>query len=159
MKITFEFDRLETISSMEQKMRNFIKFSYSWLSTDGEVLGHILAVTHFIISGVLYLLIIACHIVYPSTYFQIGVFVCVLIVWLQHILLKVCISVIAEKEFTNVSAPSLLLFKEALGLLGISFTDFMDYFVVAETVCVGMFGLELLSKLSVFLYGNYGYTY
>ena len=144
---------------MEQKMRNFIKFSYSWLSTDGEVLGHILATTHFIISGVLYLLIVACHIVYPNTYFQIGVFVCIFMVWLQHVVLKVCISVIAEKEFTTVEAPSLLLFKEALSLFGISFSSFMDYFVVAETVCVGMFGLELLSKLSLFLYRNYGYTY
>lgn len=155
MKITFEFDRNQTIQNLEQNMRKFIKFCYGWLSNDGEVLGYILSVTHFIISGVLYLLIIACHLIYPNTYFQIGVFLCIFIVWLQHVLLKVCISVIAEKELTNTIAPSRLLFKQTLSLFGINFNNYMDHFLVAETVCVGMFGLELLSKLSVFLYDKY----
>jgi hypothetical protein len=159
MKVIFEFDKEESIQFLEQKLRSFIRFAYGWLSTDGEVLGYILAVTHFIISAVLYLLIIACHIVYPNTTFQIGVFICIFLVWIHHMLFKVCLSVVAEKEFTSVEAPSLVLFNKILSAIGISFESFTNYFMVAETVCVIMFGLELSSKLTIFLYKNYGILY
>lgn len=159
MKITFEFDRDRTIGKLEKSMRQFIIHGYKWLTTDGEILGHILGVGHFVISGVLYLLIIACHLIYPSTYFQIGVFICVLIVWLQHVFLQVCISVIAETKLTKTHAPSMILFEELFKKLHLEPDLVWRYFIVSETTFVGFFGLELLSKLSVHIFKKYGIDY
>lgn len=151
--------RNQWIESLKNGMISFIKTVYSWISKDDEFLGHVLASSHFIISGTFYLLILACHTVYPSTYFQIFVFVCIVLIWLQHVFLKVCISVLAEKELTKFHAPSIPLFEVVLKYFNLRFDDFTNYFLTAETVCVLMFTLEMLSKLSVYLYEKYDMNY
>lgn len=151
--------RDQWIESIKYGMIKFIKFVYGWISRDNEFLGHVLAVSHFIISATFYLLILACHTVYPSIYFQIFVFVFVVIIWLQHVLFKVCISILAEQELTQMHAPSIPLFEIVLSWLNLTFDHFTNYFLTAETVCVLMFSLEMVSKLSVYFYKNYGIAY
>lgn len=151
--------RDQWIESLKNGMIKFIKTVYSWISKDDEFLGHVLASSHFIISATFYLLIVACHVIYPSTYFQLFVFICLVIIWLQHVFLKVCVSIIAEKELTKLHAPSIPLFEIVLKYFHLTFENFTSYFLTAETVCVGMFGLEMLSKLSVYLYKNYNSVY
>ena len=64
-------------------------------------------------------------------------------VWLQHIFLKVCVSIIAEKDLTKNTSP----FHEILEtLFGISTEDFTNYFIVAETVALVFLGLEIFSR-------------
>jgi hypothetical protein len=147
------------VESLKNGMIKFIRSVYGWISKDDEFLGHVLASSHFIISATFYILIFACHIIYPSLYFQIFVFVFVVIIWLQHVFFKVCISILAEKELTKIQAPSIPLFELVLKYFGLTFEHFTNYFLTAETVCVAMFGLELLSKLSVYLYENYDINY
>jgi hypothetical protein len=149
----------EIIDSLKNKTVLFIRYIYGWISKDDEFLGHVLGVSHFIISATFYLLIIVCHVIYPSVYFQIFIFICLLIIWLQHILFKVCISILAEKHLTKVEAPSLHFFKIVLEWFGITLDDFLNYFIAAETTAISMFGLELLSKLSVYLYEKYNIIY
>jgi hypothetical protein len=141
--------RDQWIESLKNVMISFIKLVYSWISKDDEFLGHVLASSHFIISATFYILILACHTVYPSIYFQIFVFSCLLLIWLQHVFLKVCISIVAEKELTKLYAPSIPLFELVLKYFNLSFDNFTNYFITAETVCITMFGLELLSKIIV----------
>lgn len=151
--------RDQWIESLKNGMIKFIKFVYSWISKDDEFLGHVLAVSHFIISATFYLLILACHTVYPSLYFQLFVFSFVVIIWLQHVFFKVCISILAEKELTKFYSPSIPLFEVVLRWFNLTFEHFTNYFLTAETICVLMFSLEMLSKLSVYLYEKNGIHY
>lgn len=147
--------RDQWIESLKNGLITFIKSVYGWISKDDEFLGHVLASSHFIISATFYLLIIACHTVYPSLYFQLFVFFCVVLIWLQHVFLRVCISVVAEKELTRVYAPSIPLFEIMLKYFHLTFEHFTNYFLTAETVCVLMFGLEIMSQLIRLLYNGY----
>ena len=147
--------RDQWIESLKNGLIKFIKTVYGWISKDDEFLGHVLASSHFIISATFYVLIVACHVVYPSLYFQMFVFVCVTIIWLQHVFLRVCISIVAEKELTKFAAPSVPLFEIVLKYFHVTFEDFTNYFLTAETVCVGMFGLEIVSRLLVLFYDLY----
>lgn len=147
--------RDQWINILKNGMIIFIKKVYGWISKDDEFLGHVLAVTHFIISATFYLLILACHVIYPSIYFQLFIFVFVVIIWLQHVFLKVCISIVAEKELTKVYAPSVPLFEIVLKYFDLTFDHFTNYFLTAETVCVAMFGLEIMSRFVILLYDGY----
>jgi hypothetical protein len=55
----------------------------------------------------------------------------------------VCISVIAEKNLTKNISPFHTLIKD---VFQISSTDFSNYFLTAETVALGCFALELISR-------------
>lgn len=149
----------KVIENLKNAMIKFIKFVYGWISKDNDFLGHVLGVAHFMIAMLFYILFIACHTVYPSLYFQIFVFSCIFIIWLQHVFLRVCISIIAEKELTQYHAPSITLFEFVLDYMNITFEQFTNYILIAETTAVAAFGLELLSKLSVFLYKKYDVLY
>ena len=140
-------------------MIKFVKSVYGWISKDDDFFGHVLAVSHFIISATFYLLIVACHTVYPSIYFQAFVFICIVIIWLQHVVLRVCISTVAEKELTKTYVPSIPWFKLFFEIMHINIEEFANYFLTAETVCVIMFGLEMISKVSVILYEKYEIVY
>jgi hypothetical protein len=83
------------------------------------------------------------------------VFICIVIIWLQHVFLKVCISIVAEKELTKMYAPSVPLFEIFLKYFNLTFEDFTSYFLTAETVCVAMFGLEIMSRILLLLYDVY----
>ena len=150
MKITIEGS---TVEKLETYTRQLISFLYGWISTDGEVLGYILGVVHFVISMTIIVMVILCHTVYPSFFFQLGVFLCLLVIWLQHIFLKVCISIVAEQKLTNHEPP---FYKIIRDVLGISPSEFTTYFVIAETMVVGCFGLEIISRMSVFFHEFYG---
>jgi hypothetical protein len=148
MKIQIELDKDNLIEKLETRLRFFIRFAYRWLTNEGEALGYILGSLHFMLFVFLVLLVIACHTVYTNIWFQVSIFVCIFLIWIQHIFLKVCISVIAEKNFTNNTSPFHTLLED---VLHISPTDFGNYFVVAETVALGCFGLELISRSSVYV--------
>lgn len=145
---------METVlEKAERYVRELITFLYSWLTTDGEVLGYILGVCHFVISITISVMVLVSHTIYPIVWFQILVFVLLLIIWIQHVFLKVCISIVAEQKLTQKEPPFFQIIRD---LLQIQPTEFVNYFLVAETTWVGCFALELLAKLSLFLYEYYG---
>lgn len=141
------------VEKLENYTRNIISFLYGWISTDGEVLGYILGVVHFVVSMTIIVMIVVSHTLYPAFWFQVGVFVCLLVIWLQHIFLKVCISIVAEQKLTNSEPP---FFQIIRNIIGISPSEFSTYFVIAETMAVGCFGLEIVSKISVYIHEFYG---
>jgi hypothetical protein len=79
--------------------------------------------------------------------------VLLLVIWIQHVFLKVCISIVAEQKLTQKEPPFFQIIRD---ILQIQPTEFVNYFLVAETTWVGCFALELLAKLSLFLYEYYG---
>jgi hypothetical protein len=140
------------LEKYEENLRVFIRFIYSWLSTDGEVLGYILGVCHFVISATIFVMVVVAHTLYPVLWFQILVFVLLLVIWIQHVFFKVCISIVAEQKLTQKEPPFFQIIRD---ILHIQPSEFINYFLVAETVWVGCFSLELVAKLSVFLYDYY----
>jgi hypothetical protein len=143
---------MDVVEKSERYLRELVTFLYSWLSTDGEVLGYILGVWHFVVCITIFVTIIVSHTVYPVWWLQVFSFVCLLLIWLQHVFLQVCIVFIAERKLTNKEPP----FYEIIrNIFHINPEQFTLHFVIAESIAVGCFGLELMAKLSVFLYEYY----
>jgi len=143
---------MDIVEKAERYVRELVTFLYSWLTTDGEVLGYILGVSHFVISATISVMVVVSHTLYPVVWFQVLVFVLLFIIWIQHVFLKVCISIVAEQNLTKKEPPFFQIIRD---ILHIQPTEFVNYFLVAETVWVGCFSLEILAKLSVFLYDYY----
>lgn len=144
---------MDVIEKSERYLRELVTFLYSWLTTDGEVLGYVLGVWHFMGSMTIFACGILSHTIYPVVWFQVLVFAFLVVIWLQHIFLHVCVFFIAERKLTNKEPP----FYEIIrNLFHIDPEQFTLHFVIAETIAVGCFGLELLGKLSLFLYEYYG---
>ena len=143
----------EIIDYLELFLRNSIGFLYKWLTTDGEVLGYILATIHILISTTLLFCSVYCHTIYPFWPFKLGVFLCMLIVWLQHIFLNVCVFTVAELRLTNFIPPSNIYLSYFFSkLLGTNVEQALITLVLVETVGVVCFFLELISELSLYLY-------
>ena len=141
------------VEKLENYTINTISFLYGWISTDGEVLGYILGVIHFVTSTMILMMVVISHTLYPSFWLQLCAFICVFIIWIQHIFLKVCIYIVAERRLTNHEPP---FFKIIRDVLGINTDEFISYIVTAETVAVGCLGLEIISKISLYTYHFYG---
>jgi hypothetical protein len=145
MRVTIDIDREYVIQKLDYFLRTFIQFAYRWLTSEGEVLGYILGFVHFITSIFIFILLIVSHTIYPAFWLQAVVFVLLLIIWIQHVVLKVCISVVSEKVLTDNESPFHKLLED---LFGIKSAEFSNYLVTVETVAIGCFSLELLANLS-----------
>lgn len=146
-------DKEQIVSYLESRLRYGISTLFCWLSTDGDILGYILSVIHILMFTVLATSILISHTIYPVVWFQCLSIFGLIIVWLQHIFLKVCIVTIAEKSFTNKFAPSDPILKQLFSyLFRTDLNDALTTLVLAETIMVGCFSLELLSIFSVYLY-------
>jgi hypothetical protein len=150
MRITIEGSVVE---KLENYTRNIISFLYSWLTTDGEVLGYILGVLHIMIGTTIPIMVVISNSIYPAFWFQCLAFGIVLLVWLQHVFLRVCIIVVAEKNFTKGGSPYFRMFKDTTGIDG---EVIVDYLVVFETGALVGLAMGLLRQLSVFIYEFYG---
>jgi hypothetical protein len=150
MRITIEGSVVE---KLENYTRNIISFLYSWLTTDGEVLGYILGVLHVVIGTTIPIMVVISNSIYPAFWFQCLSFGIVLLVWLQHVFLRVCIIVVAEKNFTKGGSPYFRIFKDTTGIDG---EVIVDYLVVFETGALVGLAMGLLRQMSVFIYEFYG---
>ena len=142
-----------TISYFEERTRFLITFMYSWLTHEGEPLGYILGVFHTIVSTGMVVLVIISHTLYPSLWLKIITFFLLVIIWLQHITLKVCIFTVAEKKLTQNEAPYFKIFNDILGFDG---ELLVDYLVVFETGILCGFSLEFLNLIfqKMYLYNG-----
>jgi hypothetical protein len=144
MNITIEL-KDSIIQSATDTIKHTITLLYKWLTTEGEALGYILGHIHLMLFLLLLICVIIAHTIYPNIWFQACIFAVLFIIWLQHVVLKVCVSTVAEKDLTNkTTAP----FHELVEVMfGISTDNFINYFIVAETVALCCFALELISRI------------
>ena len=146
-------EKRDIINVLEEKIRNLIRFLFQWISEDGEVLGYILSVIHILGTAAIGMCIFLSHTIFPVLWFQIFSFVLVFIVWIQHIVIKVCVISVAESVFTSSEAPSLKLLSFIYGMIfGNDFNEPLNILVLAETVLVFSLGLELTAKFAEHLY-------
>jgi hypothetical protein len=148
MQIIIDVNRKAIIEKMALFLNNMVSFLYQWLTTDGEVLGYILGTIHIILSIFIFICVIVSHTIYPFFWFQCLIFICLFLIWVQHVVLKVCVVIVAEMDLTKTHSPYYEIIGEVLHkFFNIKLIDFITYLIVAETVWVGCFGLELISKI------------
>jgi hypothetical protein len=154
MQIIVDVNREAIIEKMALFLNNTVSFLYQWLTTDGEILGYILGTIHITSSIFIFICIIVSHTIYPVFWLQCVIFICLFLIWIQHIVLKVCVVIVAEMNLTQNRSPYYEIVGEFLHkIFNIKLTDFITYLIVAETVWVGCFGLEIISKIcEVLLY-------
>jgi hypothetical protein len=153
MKVVVDLEYGPIIQKLEQYTRKGIEFLYGWITTDGEILGYILGVLHFTIVTGLIVAFIVSHTVYPVFWFHCVLYAILVIIWLQHIFLKACFLMVAEKNLTKTVSPFYNLSKD---LIGVSSDDVITYFIIAETTAVVFIGFEIISKIAVHVYAMYG---
>ena len=105
MRFIIDFNKEKTIEYLETSFRDLVRFLYQWISTDGEVLGYILGIWHVMVCITIFISIIISHTIYPSFWFQLGVFISMFAIWIQHIFLQVCVVFVAEITLTNNEPP------------------------------------------------------
>lgn len=148
MKLTLEINS----GSIVEKMTKLVVTFLSWFFIKGEILGYILAVFHFIISAGLITLLVISHTIYPSIWLKLFVFVCLFLIWLQHIALDICIVSVWEKQLTTGGiTPFHRIVQDVLSVFNLTLQDYDTYLIITEGVAVGCFALELISHASVYL--------
>jgi hypothetical protein len=151
MKLVVEFSSEYFLKKISEIGYTF----YSWFFTKGEILGYILAVFHFIISAGLVTLLIISHTLYPSVWLKLFVFICLFLIWLQHVVLDICIVTVWESQLTTGEiTPFHRIVKDVLAMFNLSLKDYDAYLIITESVAVGCFALELISHLAVHLMTN-----
>ena len=140
---------MSTTEKLEENLRKLVTFLYSWLSTNGEVLGCILGVWHIIVAVNIVVCIFISHTFYPSFWFQLIVYIFLVLIWLQHIFLKVCIVFLTEMKLTN-KEPAY--YEVVRNVLGIEPEIITNYILALETSAVVCFGLELTSRCSLWIH-------
>jgi hypothetical protein len=150
MRIVLDINREAIIHFLKSGLIKSVLFTYSWFIHEGEILGYILAVFHILVSTSVFLFIIVCHTIYPAFWLQVVVFVCLFLIWLQHITLNVCVVILAEQGLTSNVSPFVELIKTFLEPYNISVEQFGIYFMIVETTGVAAFALELISRMSFY---------
>jgi hypothetical protein len=150
MKIQIEIDKDVYIRKSADFLKRLVTFSYRWLTNEGEGLGYILASVHFMLFLSVSLMVVVSHIVYPNFWLQLFMFSVMFAIWVQHFFLKVCVSVVAEQDFLQAPSPFYTLVED---ILHISTSDFINYYIVAETTALACMGLGLISRVSMYMRG------
>lgn len=151
MRLIIDLNKEFIIEKVKTWIITVITFVYSWFTHEGEVLGYILGVFHITISVTIGIFIILSHTFYPDYYLQLGVFVCLFIIWIHHLIFNICIVVLAEQGLTKNESPYTEFVKTFLNYFKIDITQFPIYFMISETVLVFTLGLEILSRSLIYL--------
>jgi hypothetical protein len=155
MRFVLDIDKEKTIDYLETKLRKLISFLYSWITHDGEILGYILGVLHFMISIVILILLFISHTLYPALWLQGLALFFMALIWFQHVILKVCISIVAEEKLTNGRAPFFGIVNDISSLFRIPLDRFIENLLVAETISVACFTLAFVGRISLFIQQGY----
>uniref|UniRef100_A0A6C0EPB2 Uncharacterized protein n=1 Tax=viral metagenome TaxID=1070528 RepID=A0A6C0EPB2_9ZZZZ len=153
MRFIIDINKEKIINYLESNFRELVRFLYQWISTDGEVLGYILGIWHLLVCINIFICVLLCHTIYPNFWFQFAVFACMFTIWIQHIFLHVCVVFVAEVNLTNKEPPFYTIIRDITSL---NMNDFISHFLVAETIALGCFFLEILGKISLYIHEYYG---
>ena len=152
-------NREEIIEVLSSKLKKLIIFLYSWISSDSEVLGYILGVAHFITAILIVIVLFVSHTIYPALWLQGVVLFGLILIWLQHIFLKVCISTIAEEDFTKHGAPYFKIVEDLISFFNIKLSAYLDNILLIETISVSCFSLAFIGRISVLIHNYYNIPY
>ena len=126
------------------------RFLYRWLTTNDEILGKITYTIHLFGFYTLLVLIVMGHTVYPVFWFQGMVFIFLLVVWVQHILLKTCVLTSLERRFMGPDSSVMIDVLLELAGIPVQKETRMGVTVLISTAGVLFLGLELLARTSMY---------
>ena len=152
MNIKIDVNKEKIIEVLQTNLKTLVYFLYSWFTTDGEILGYILGIWHIIVCITIIICILLSHTLYPYVWFQFGCFICLFCIWLQHIVLHVCVVFLTEIHLTKKNPPFYIVIKN---ITGICLEEYQTHFLIAETTAVGCFLLELVGKFSLYIFEYY----
>jgi hypothetical protein len=153
MIFIIDINKEKTINYLVSQFRDIVRFLYQWISSDGEVLGYILGIWHVMVCITIFICILISHTIYPSFWFQLIVFISMLAIWIQHIFLQVCVVFVAETSLTHNEPPFYTIIRDTTSL---NPEECALYFLIAETIGVGCFFLEIIGKISLYIHEYYG---
>lgn len=156
MEISVQINKQELVDFLEQIFTKTVRYVYSWLTTDGEVLGYIIGVYHVLCATSIPILAVISHTFYPSVWLKMYVFVILLCVFIQHVFLNICILIPIEEKMTGQQSIFYPVLESFLHPFAISTKEFITYIVIAEGFTTLCFGLELVSYFSRFVFNSYG---
>jgi hypothetical protein len=149
-------NREEIISFLERNIRIIVTFLFQWISTDGEVIAYILAVIHILLVVGSTISMIIAHTLYPAFWFQCCITAILIVVWLQHIVLKVCVLTVSEEKLHKSFAPSIPYISMFWSyVFNTDLNSALTTLVIAETVAVGCFSLQLVGRCTSYVYQSY----
>jgi len=152
MIFIIDIDKEKTINYLVSQFRDVVRFLYQWISSDGEVLGYILGIWHVMVCITIFICILISHTIYPSFWFQFIVFISMFTIWIQHIFLQVCVVFVAEMSLTHNEPPFYTIIRDTTTL---NPEECTLYFLLAETIGVGCFFLEVIGKISLYIHEYY----
>uniref|UniRef100_A0A6C0JSG1 Uncharacterized protein n=1 Tax=viral metagenome TaxID=1070528 RepID=A0A6C0JSG1_9ZZZZ len=156
MRFILDIDKEKVVNYLESNLRFLVSFLFQWISTDGEVIGYVLGVIHFMISVIIVILLFVSHTIYPALWLQGSVLLCLIIIWFQHIILKVCISIVAEEKLTNGKSPFFQLVNDISRLFDIPLDRFIENILIAETISIASFTMAFIGRISLYAHEYYG---
>jgi hypothetical protein len=151
MRFVIDINKEKIIDYLESNLRSIVRFLYGWITHDGEILGYILGVVHFMTSIIIFMLLFVSHTIYPALWLQGIVLLCMFVIWFQHVILKVCISIVAEEKLTKGQAPFFGLVNDVSNLFKIPFDRFIENLLIAETISVACFTLAFIGRVSLYI--------
>lgn len=123
-----------------------VRYLYGWLTENDEILGKIVYVIHMTGFWTLIVLIVLSH-VFPYFWFQVGVFMMVLLTWIQHVMLNTCVLTSLEIKFTKDSVVRMVDSLLIMFNIPVTLESRMGVTVMLSTVMVFFLGLELMSRI------------
>lgn len=152
MRLILDIDKQKTIDYLESKLRTLVSFLYSWLTTNGEVLGYILGIWHIMVCITIPICILLSHTIFPNVLFQLGCFISLFFIWLQHVVLHVCVVFLAEVNLTKKHPPFYTVIED---ITGFKLEEYQVSFLLIETTFVIYLFLELIGKFSLYIFDCY----
>jgi hypothetical protein len=156
MILTINLNKEKLQESLEAFFTRLVRYLYAWLSTDGEVIGTIIGVYHLLIAISIPIIMIVSHTIYPNFWLKLYTFLCLFVIFIQHLLFNACLLIPMEEKLTNKATIFYPMIEQLLEPTGITLTQFITYIVISEGIAVGCFFLELVSIISRFVYTYYG---
>jgi hypothetical protein len=93
---------------------------------------------------------------YPALWLQAVSLLSLGIIWFQHVILKVCISIVAEEKLTNGRAPFFGIVNDISDFFKIPFDRFVENILLAETISLASFTLAFIGRISLYIHEYYG---
>lgn len=132
-------------------LENISRFMYSWLTDNDEILGRIVYTIHMLGFYTLSVLIFISHTIYPVFWFQMAIFLFVLIIWIQHLILKTCVLTSLERKLMGPENPTAIdILLNAFGIPVMKETR-MGVTILTSTLGVMFLGLELIARSVMYM--------
>jgi hypothetical protein len=126
-------------------LESTVRYMYRWLTENDEILGKIVYVLHLAGFWTLITLIFLSH-VFPYFWFQVGVFVVVLLTWIQHVVLNTCVLTSLEIKFIGENVVCMTDSLLSMFNIPVTLESRMGVTVMLSTVMTCFLGLELMSR-------------